>query len=441
MTATMNSIQDYVTNWVDRPGDPDWITALRKKGFERFSETGFPTLRHEDWRWTNLSGLTKGAIGSAAKSATPAEADIRPLLLEGVEGDVLVFVDGVFSTKLSRIGRHADGILVRDLAGALGNGETALEGHVGGVATHEDRPFLALNTAFLSDGTFVHVPDGKAIETPVQIVYVTTAHDSGIATHPRNVFVVGADSRATIVESYLSLGGSADFTNPVTEIRCGARSTLRHYRMQRENLETHHIATTALQQADGSHYHGTYVNLGGILSRHEVLATLDGEHIECVLDALSIGGGRQVLDNHSRMEHAKPNCHSHQIFKGIFDGHSRGVFDGKIHVWRDAQKTDAVQTSRNLLLSDDAISNNKPQLEIYADDVKCTHGATTGQIDDSQVFYLRSRGLDEDAARSLLTYAFACEITERIDLAPFEKTVKHELLTRLPMGGLIKGAV
>jgi Fe-S cluster assembly protein SufD len=322
------------------------------------------------------------------------------------------------------------------LATALNSDSALVEPHLARHAGYQDHPFVALNTAFLQDGAFVSIPRGKAVERPIHLLFVSTHDRRGTATvsHPRNLILAGDDSQAMVIESYIGLNNALYFTNAVTEIVAGENAVVAHYKLQRESEEAFHISTVQASLSHNSNFSSHSIDLGGALVRNDVNAVLDGKGIECTLDGLYMVAGRQHVDNHTRIDHVKPHCSSRELYKGVLGGRSKGVFNGKIYVHKDAQKTDAKQTNKNLLLSEDAVINTKPQLEIYADDVKCTHGTTIGQLDQEAIFYLRSRGIDLEAARGLLTYAFASEMIGRIKVEPVRAQLETLLLTRLPEG-------
>ncbi|MFL5119603.1 MAG: Fe-S cluster assembly protein SufD, partial [Microvirga sp.] len=354
----------------------------------------------------------------------------------------LVFVNGRLSTRLSTLSGLPDGVVVAGLAEALQAAPQALEPWLAQFARFDDQPFVALNTAFLTDGAVIRVPRGVAVERPIHVLYFTTSEASNehpLAIFPRNLFVAGENSQVTIVETYA--GEGPYFTCPVTELVAGPGSVVDHYKLQMESREAFHIATFQVQGERSCAPSSHSISIGGALVRNDVNAVLDGEGIDCILNGLYLGEGRQVIDNHMRVEHAKPHCASHELYKGVLDGKSRAVFNGLIHVHKGAQKTDAKQSNRNLLLSRDAVANSNPQLEIYADDVKCTHGSTVGQLDDDAVFYLRSRGIGQEAARSLLTYAFASDIVERVKVEPLRHELEEHLFASLPKGDVVRQAV
>jgi Fe-S cluster assembly protein SufD len=351
----------------------------------------------------------------------------------------LVFVDGRFSARLSSVGELPQGTIVASLAEVLARDPGRVEPWLGRFAKFDRQPFVALNTAFLRDGAFIHVPRG-AVTGPIHLLFLSSGEEGrSTLSFPRNLFVAGEDSQTTIVETYAGEGGY--FTAPVTELVAGPGAVVDHYKVQRESLGAFHVATFQVQAERACRPSSHSISIGGALVRNDVNAVLDGEGIDCILNGLYFGDGRQVVDNHMRVEHAKPHCASHELYKGVLDGKSRAVFNGLIHVHKGAQKTDAKQSNRNLLLSRDAIANSNPQLEIFADDVKCTHGSTVGQLDEDAVFYLRSRGIGAEAARSLLTYAFASDIVERIKVVPVRRDLEEFLFARLPMGEVVRQAV
>jgi Fe-S cluster assembly protein SufD len=418
--------------------EPAGLTALRRQAIERFAELGFPTLRQEEWRLTNVAPVAQGAFRWPESDPDT----LAPGLLGAHIFDAaarLVFVDGRFSSRLSSVGELPPGTIVASLAEVLAREPERLEPWLARFAKFDRHPFVALNTAFLRDGAFVYVPRG-AVTGPIHLLFLSSG-DEGRPTlsFPRNLFVAGEGSQTAIVETYA--GEGSYFTAPVTELVAGPGAVIDHYKVQRESLGAFHLSTFQVQGERASVPSSHSISIGGALVRNDVNAVLDGEGIDCILNGLYFGDGRQVVDNHMRVEHAKPHCASHELYKGVLDGKSRAVFNGLIYVHKGAQKTDAKQSNRNLLLSRDAIANSNPQLEIFADDVKCTHGSTVGQLDEDAVFYLRSRGIGAEAARSLLTYAFASDIVERIKVEPVRRDLEEFLFARLPMGEVVRQAV
>ena len=423
--------------------EPSWVRQIRNEAISRFAELGFPTTRLEEWKYTSVAPIAKANFKPAGHELNGLTAEALAHVTFGeVACAQLVFVNGHYSKELSSFRSLPDGMKVGSLAATLDADPAVVEPHLARYASYQDHAFVALNTAFIQDGAFVYIPKGKVLEGPIHLLFVSTtsfgsAHDGrGKATvwHPRNLIVVGDGSQAMIVESYVGLGNDVYFTNVVTEVVGGKNAVIAHYKLERESREAFHIATVQAHLDRSSTFSCHSIDLGGALVRNDLNAVLAGEGIDCTLNGLYMVEGRQHVDNHTRIDHVKPHCSSRELYKGVLDGRSRGVFDGKIYVHKDAQKTDAKQNNKNLLLSEDAVINTKPQLEIYADDVKCTHGSTIGQLDQDAIFYLRSRGLDLAAARALLTYAFASEMIGRIKVEPVRAQLENLLLTRLPQG-------
>jgi Fe-S cluster assembly protein SufD len=405
-----------------------WLRKLRQDAFARFCEVGFPTTHDEDWRFTNVSAIAQTAFPlTRNRRVRLSQQELEPYRVAGVACQ-LVFVNGHFARELSSLGKLPNGVKVSSLAGEISSNPGAIEPHLGRYLDIRRDAFCALNTAFVEDGAYVHIARGTLVEEPICLLFVSTADDAPSMSHPRNLMVAEEDSQATFVEDYVSLdgdgGSGAAFCNTVTELVAGDHTVLSHYMIEREHTEAFNISTLRIQQGRSTNVVSHSVLLGGALVRNNVHPVLAGEGGECLINGLFIGNGRQQLDNYMLVEHASPRCSSRQFYNGILDGHAHGVFHGRIIVHKDAQKTDAKQTNRNLLLSDDAQIDTKPQLEIYADDVKCTHGATIGQIEGDALFYLRSRGIDEVSARKLLLFAFAGECLDRMKQGPVRKHVE-----------------
>jgi Fe-S cluster assembly protein SufD len=391
-----------------------WLRKLRDEGFARFCETGFPTTHDEDWRFTNVSAIAKTQFHLAMEPHNVSPADLEAWLLPAAACR-LVFIDGRFDRELSSLGNLPKGVRVASLADEINTNPAGLEAHLGRYLNTQRDAFAALNTAFLADGGFVHIRKSTVLEQPIHLLYVSTATDEPLMTHPRNLIVAEEQSQIAVVEDYVSLSkGGVAFCNTATELVAAESAVVSHYMVERENTDAFNISTLRIQQAKSANLATHSVLLGGGLVRNNVHPVLAGEGSECLINGLFVGNGKQHLDNYMLVEHASPHCDSRQFYNGILDGASHGVFHGRIIVHKDAQKTDAKQTNRNLLLSDDAQIDTKPQLEIYADDVKCTHGATIGQIEENALFYLRSRGIDEAGARNLLLLAFANECLDRM---------------------------
>ena len=419
----------------ETPG-PQWLLNLRQSAALRFGEVGFPTRRNEEWRFTNVSPIaeTPFTLASKTDSAMTAET-LSGYTYEGMGGTQLVFVNGHFQPDLSSQEFPA-GVTVSTLSAAMEASPEMIEAQLGRWAKFTTQAFVALNTAALEDGAFVHLERNTVVKEPIHLLFLSTPNAGPTVSHPRTLIIAEANSQATIVESYSGTADTVYFTNAVTEITAAENVVIDHYKVQRESRKAFHVATMQLQLARSTNFSSHSVGLGGLLVRNDANAYLGGEGIECTLNGVYLGNDRQIIDNHTEIDHAMPHCNSHEIYKGILDGHSRGVFNGKIFVREDAQKTDAKQTNQTLLLSPTAQIDTKPQLEIFADDVKCTHGATIGQLSDEALFYLRARGISKDNARALLTYAFASYIVSRIKIDAIRAQLDQVLLADRALQGI-----
>ena len=419
MTTAIQKLETYLTAFTELskrdPGhDLPWLRKLREDAFESFCETGFPTTHDEDWRFTNLSNIAKTSFSRVPEpSATLLDSAFESWRWDGAAAQ-LVFVNGQFARNLSSSGGLPAGIAISSLRQEIAKGGQRLEGHLGRYLNIERDPFCALNTALAEDGAFVQIAKGIWLEAPIHLLFLSSGRNLPTMMHPRNLLLIDREAQATIIEEYVSLGGGIVLSNSATELVVGENSTVSHYMIEREHDEAFNVSTLRIQQERSANVASHSVLLGGGLVRNNVHPVLAGEGCECLINGLFVGDGQQHLDNYMYVEHVSPHSTSRQFYNGILDGAAHGVFHGRIVVHRDAQKTDAKQTNRNLLLSDDAQIDTKPQLEIYADDVKCTHGATIGQIEENALFYLRSRGIDEVAARRLLLAAFANQCVERM---------------------------
>jgi Fe-S cluster assembly protein SufD len=412
---------------------PEWLEPRRRAAAARFAAVGYPTARDEEWRFTPVSAIAQRTWRSAPAEPARLEAEqLAPFGFGHPEWSRLVFVDGVYSEALSRVAALPAEVRVGSLAEVLRGGDHLLRDHLARHAPVDGSPFTALNTAAFRDGGLLYVPAGVDLEQPVHFLFVTTAAAEGVAVHPRNLIVVERAARASVIESYVTLApGGVYWTNPVTEVVAAEGSWIEHTRIQRESEQAYHVALTHAEQRRDSHYRSFSMAMGGAIARHNLHVRLNDENIESLMYGLYITRGEQVVDNHTAIFHDQPNCRSWEVYKGILDGRSRAVFNGKVFVKPEAQKTDAKQTNRNLLLSDAARVDTKPQLEIFADDVKCTHGATVGRLDDVALFYARSRGVPSAAAERLLTYAFAAEVIEEVALEPVRLELDRLVLERL----------
>jgi len=423
------------------PGsDLAWLKQSRNGALDAFASAGFPTPRNEDWKYTRVTPIEKRAFKLAHGNGLAVQArDIAPFHLGGLECEQLVFVDGRYVDALSRREAMTSGARVTTLQSAMNAPSQLLETHLGHYAGTTGQPFSALNTAFMTDGAVIHVKNRGADQKPIHLLFIATRED--VISHPRILVVAEAGSQATVIESYACLFEGCYFTNTLTEVALMEDAQMDHYKLQEESTKAFHVATLQVRQERDSRFASHSISFGGQLVRNDINIVLDAEGAACTLNGLFMVGGRQHVDYHTRVDHAKANGSSEEVYKGILDGRARGVFNGRVKVHPDAQKTDARQSNKNLLLSRDAEIDTKPELEIYADDVKCSQGATVGQLDEQSLFYLRSRGIGEDQARGLLTYGFARDILDRVDLAPLRHKLTEGLLHRMPNAEQIREMV
>ena len=403
------------------------LHTIRKEAIAKFTEIGFPTTHDEEWKYTDVSPISRMEFKPILEQKTTGltQEDIERLSF-GIP-NVLVLVNGRFSKELSKLSGLPKNIRAGSLADALRSGGAMLEQHLTRHARYDENAFIALNTAFLIDGAFIHIPEKMILSEPIHLLFISTENAEPFVSHPRNLIIAEKSCQATILESYVSVGGSTYFTNTVSEIVVSENAVLEHDKFQMESEQAFHVATINAHQDRNSTYTQHVITMGGLLTRNNITSVLDGEGIESTLNGLYLGTADQHIDNHTVIDHAKPHCNSHELYKGILSGKSRGVFNGKIFVRKDAQKTDAKQTNKNLVLSDEASIDSKPQLEIFANDVKCTHGATIGQLDDEAIFYLRSRGVDFAKARDILIFAFASDVVDRLKIEPLRDHL-HKLI-------------
>jgi Fe-S cluster assembly protein SufD len=417
------------TRSIDQPA---WLVRARSHALDEFRALGFPTTREEEWRFTNVAPIADRAFSLGADPVDAGRVDVSRFRLPGRLSAEVVFINGHYVPALSTFAALPQGTAVESLASALPARANDIEPYLTRLAPFERQAFTALNTAFLVDGVWIRVPPRVVLENPIHVLFISTSTD-GPATisHPRMLAVLGQGSQASIVESHAGADGAAYFTNAVTEIVLGENAALDHYKLQQEGTAAFHIGAVHVRVQRSANCSSHSISLGGSLVRNDVYAVLDGEGAECTLNGLYLADEQRLVDNHTTIDHAKPHCNSREIYKGVLADRARGVFNGKIIVRPDAQKTDAKQTNRALLLSEDAQINTKPQLEIFANDVKCTHGAAVGQLDDEAVFYLRSRGLAESDARRLLIHAFAADVLNRMPLESIRTGAEQVLQQRL----------
>ncbi len=404
--------------------------AVRKKAIARFAELGFPSTRNEDWKYTNIAPLLKHRFKPVAEAPALDADALKPFLFDGLEADRLVFINGIFDEKLSSTGELPKGVILETLDRAMTTHAEAVEAVLGKTVPYENETFSALNTAFARTGVFLSVPENTVLERPLYILHLSVAGEEEFLAAPRNVFIFGANSQVRLIEGHYTLDGGVSFKNSVTEVSVGADALVEHYRIQDESKAAFHFATTQVDQARGSNYTSVAIDLGGSLVRNNLNILLGEERCEAHLIGFYFGSGKQLIDNHTSIDHAVPNCESNELYKGILDDRAHGVFNGKVMVRPDAQKTNAFQQNQAILLSDDAHIDSKPQLEIFADDVKCSHGATVGELDDESLFYLRARGIGEREAHAMLRLAFARDIFNYIKIDAVRERLEQLVIER-----------
>lgn len=416
---------------------PSWLKDLRQRGLEVFRSVGFPTTQLEDWKYTNVGPWLKAPFqrvaGYRRNGLGPAQA--AQLGFGDFPAQRLVFMDGNFAAELSDLTALVAGVELYPLLSAEAGTLTTLAGQLGAHARPETNGFLALNTASLGDGAVLRITRGTVVETPIHVIYVTTSQAERVAVYPRTLILAEENTQASVIESHVCDGNAAYLSNAVTEIAAAPGADLEHASILLSNAASLHVGALAVHQQRASHVTLHSFAFNGGLVRSDVAVRLDGEGAECSLNGLFAAAERSHIDCHTAIEHVQPACTSHELYKGVLGGAATGVFDGLIRVHPQAQKSVARQASKNLLLSKDAQINTKPQLEIHADDVKCNHGSTIGQLDEESLFYLRARGLDQEAAVDLLTYAFAAEMVERVKCEPLRACLEKEVRARMPRRG------
>ena len=431
MTQVAEKLQPWMAILDGRPqGAVRWVQDLRDKAAVRFAALGFPTVRDEDWRFTNVAPIAATEFEVASDALVePSDLDALPYTSATYR---IAIVNGRFSQALSRLHDLPKGVRAGSLTAAAAEHSDVVPRYYGQLAEFHGRGFVALNTALAADGAYLYIPEGAIIEAPIEILFISAGDASSLAmSQARTLIVAGERSQVRVVETYAALRGGTYFTNAVTEVFAGENAIVDHYKVQQEGIEAFHVATMQINAQRSANVSTHSFSLGGKLVRNDVNAVLDGEGAEVTLNGLYLADGDRLVDNHTVIDHAKAHCPSHEIYKGIIGGNARAIFNGKIIVRQDAQKTDAKQTNRALLLSDSASINTKPQLEIFADDVKCTHGATIGQLDEEAIFYLRARGLTHFEARDLLIHAFAGEVIDRVKIEDLRRGLEAELYAQL----------
>jgi Fe-S cluster assembly protein SufD len=410
---------------------PDWARSLRLSAITRFEALCFPTTKNEDWHFTSVAPIAEREFDLLAPPAHGVTAaQLEPFTFGATDWHTLVFVNGRYDAALSSTKGLPDGVTLVPLKRAYEELPLLVEQYLGKVAAYEGQTFTALNTAFLDDGAVLHVAREVEVAQPIHLLFVSDASAGAGTSQPHNLIVLDRFAKATVIESYAGLGDGSYFTNAVTEAVVGDGATLTHLKLQRESAKAYHVGTVDVRQARDSHLVQFSFATGAALSRTNIYTELRGEGCGATLNGLYLGDGEQHIDHQTRIEHVEPNCYSREHYKGILDGAAHGVFNGKVFVHPAAQKTDGKQTNNTLLLSEKAQIDTKPQLEIFADDVKCTHGATVGRLDETALFYMKSRGIDARTARELLTYAFAADVLETIEQVEVREALEAATLRR-----------
>jgi Fe-S cluster assembly protein SufD len=405
------------------------LHRIRKEALQNFSDLSLPTLKDEEWRYTNISPLLKYNFNLPPEDLKIPDDLVNKFLFTEVDSNLLIFINGKFSEENSKLLNLPAGTIAGSISDGIKNNPEIIEKHFGKYASYNNQIFTALSTAYTKDGAFIYVPEGKIVEDPINIIFITTKSEEELITQPRNLFIASENSQATIIEHYASENDSIYFTNVVTEIVVGENAAVDHYKIQEESVNAFHLARVEIDQERSSNFISHSISTGGVITRNDINARFNDEGGECTLNGLFLLEDNQLFDAHTLIDHANPHCNSHEHYKGILDNSSRGVFNGKVLVRKDAQKTNAFQQNNNILLSNNALVNTKPQLEIFADDVKCSHGATIGQIDEEARFYLKSRGIGEEAANAILIHAFASDVIKSMKMESVRNYLE-EILTK-----------
>lgn len=441
MNQDKNNIQHYLNDFEQLVDEvkSDWFSDQRQSALNLFKENGFPGTRQENWKYTDTKPIAKKAFSHSNQSTVTISSDeINAIRFQDLDCYEIVFINGVFSEEFSNINKLPDNVVIESLATAMEKDSELLEKHLAQYADNKVSSFTALNTAFIQHGTYINILKNTVVDKPINILYISKDSGNAFASHPRNLIVMAEHSEATLIENYIGLDDASYFTNAVCEVFLAASAVLKHYKIQQESLNAYHVGNLNTMQYKDSRFVSHSISLGGSLVRNDIHGQLDAEGAEIIMNGLYMTNNKQHVDNHTRVDHIKPNTHSSENYRGVLNGKSRGVFNGKVVVHPQAQKIEAYQNNANLLLSDDAEIDTKPELEIYADDVKCSHGATVGQLDQNMLFYLQSRAIDEETARSLLTYAFADEVLKDISVTQVKNRLEYLIVGQLPDADLIR---
>ena len=412
------------------------INNIRKEARNYFESLGFPDRKAEEWKYTKTNSITKYDFSQSfsKEESDISEIDVEKLLVPDLETNTIVLINGRYSNKLSKIISDPKEVSVCGFNEAQSNHPQIFNNHFAKYADYKIDGFTALNTAFANNGVFIYVPKDVELKEPLLLINIIDSKTPNLLSQQRNLIVAEKGSRISVIDSYETIGNNYNFLNTVTEISAGENSNVHYYKIQNDGNKSIHVSTTQVHQEKDSHFNSVTVSWGGNIIRNNLNSLLNGMGCECHMYGAFVLSGEQHVDNHTLVDHSVPNCYSNELYKGVLDDTSTGVFNGKVMVRKDAQKTNAYQSNKNILLTDTATINTKPQLEIFADDVKCSHGATTGQLNKEELFYLRTRGIDEDEAKAMLLYAFASEVIQTIEISPLRNILFDKLNEKLKKG-------
>jgi Fe-S cluster assembly protein SufD len=405
------------------------LHKVRKDAISKFGALNIPNQKDEEWKYTNISALLKHNFSPTPVKPNVSYETISKFLFDKMEHSLIVFINGIYSPELSKLIDIPEGVEIGSISNAIKKNNPIVKKHLGNYAKNENYFFTTLNTAFIKDGAFIYIPDGKIVEDPIHIIFFTKSENEKIITEPRNLFVAGKNSQVTFIEHYVSDEESIYFTNSVTEIIADENAIVDHTKLQEESKKSFHISRMEVDQERSSNFSSHLISQGAEISRNDFNARFNDEDGECMLNGLFMIEDEQLFDAHTMIDHAKPHCNSYEHYKGILQDKSKGVFNGKVIVRPDAQKTNAFQENNTILLSNDAGINTKPQLEIFADDVKCSHGATIGKLNEDAKFYLNSRGIGEESATAILIHAFASDVITTIKI-PALRDYLEEIISK-----------
>lgn len=430
-TKLINDFQEFEKSLNGEAGSE--LHKIRREAIKHFDTLGFPAKKLEEWKYTNLSPVLKHDYRNSVTgyTSTLTENDIKDFLIKDSDVNLIVFVNGKYDSRLSKIVTKNDNVFIGSFSEGMKKHSDIIESHFSKYVNNEINGLTALNTAFAGEGCFVYLNRNEEVKEPVHILNISDAREEVYFSQIRNLIVAEDGAKINIIEDYHSIGDKHSFSNVVTEIFCEKNSGVEHYKIQNEGENSFHTGTTQVHQVKDSRFSNTTISWGGALTRNDLNSVFEGTNTECHFFGLYLLSGKQHVDNHTFADHKSPNCYSNELYKGILDDNSTGVFNGKIMVRQDAQKTNAYQSNNNILISDDATIYSKPQLEIFADDVKCSHGATSGQLNEEEMFYLQSRGIGRENARTILLFAFTSDVIDSIKTDELREMIVKKLEMKL----------